>query len=428
MIRHALLLSCIGWCAALLSCQRATAQEDPGLVAPPEARPQSHRFVPDRRPVTEELVKQLTVPRGFQVNVFAKDLGRPRIMDVGPDGTVYVTRREGDVMALKDTDNDGAADQSRKVAEGAGMHGIYVHEDGKVYLATVGEVLVTQLRDNGSFGPLQLIISDLPTKRGHHNRTLAISPVDGMLYITVGSTGNALIEENEENAAMLQAAPDGSRRKIFARGLRNTIGFGWHPVTKELWGWDHGIDGLGDDRPPEELNRILEGKDYGWPFAWGDRQVNPNIRANPPSGMSKEEFAKTTEPMVLGYQAHSSPIQMAFYTADHFPADYKNDAFVAFHGSWNRKNATGYKVVRVLFDDAGQPTGFEDFLDGFLIDDGRGMIGRPAGVAVARDGSLLISDDLNGYIYRVSYAPDTQAPTTKEATDGQEQQQEQQGR
>jgi glucose/arabinose dehydrogenase len=365
-----------------------------------------HRFSPQRRDFSEERMQQLKLPDGFAISVFAKDLGSPRMMAVSQDGTVYVTRREGDVIALRDTDGDGAADDRRTVAQQKGMHGIYIHNNETVYLATVGEVFTTPLKEDGSFGELKRIIDDLPTGAGHHNRTLAIGP-DGMLYITVGSTCNACIEENKENATMLIAKPDGSNRRTFAKGLRNTIGFGWHPVSGKLFGFDHGIDWLGNDIPPEELNHIVEGEHYGWPWVWGDRQINPLMKDQPPAEMPIEQFAQKTKPPLLGYQAHSSPLQMVYYTADQFPAEYENDAFIAMRGSWNRKPATGYKIVRVKFDESGEPKGFEDFVSGFLLEDGEAHFGRLAGVAVAKDGALLFSDDANGVIYRVRYEGDS---------------------
>lgn len=225
---------------------------------------------------------------------------------------------------------------------------------------------------------------------------------DGMLYVTVGSTCNCCVEKNPENATILRARPDGSDRKVFARGLRNTIGFGWHPQTRQLWGMDHGSDWLGDDAPPEELNRLEAGADYGWPFVWGNRQVIPGLESHPKVGRLKDYAARATPP-VVGYQAHSAPIQMVFYTGGQFPVEYRNDAFVAMHGSWNRKPSVGYEVVRVRFDKEGKPVGFQKFLTGFLVEDGRAFFGRPAGLAVTKDGALLVGDDINGVIYRVSY-------------------------
>jgi glucose/arabinose dehydrogenase len=163
---------------------------------------------------------------------------------------------------------------------------------------------------------------------------------------------------------------------------------------------DNGTDERGNDVPPEELNRLQEGADYGWPYVFGKRQVDAAMEDPPDT--TKEKYAATTEPSVLEYQAHSAPIAMRFYGSDQFPAEYRGDAFVAMHGSWNRDPPTGYKVVRIRFDH-GTPKGFEDFLTGFLVEHGKGHFGRPAGLTVAKDGALLVSDDSNGIIYRVSY-------------------------
>lgn len=206
--------------------------------------------------------------------------------------------------------------------------------------------------------------------------------------------------DNAEYATLLKADLDGTNRQIVASGLRNTIGFGWHPDTGALWGMDHGSDWRGDDIPPEELNAIEQGKDYGWPYCYGNRVVDPVIQD--PKGMTKQMYCQMTQPPVLTNQAHEAPIGWTFYTADQFPERFRNSAFVAFRGSWNRIPATGYKIARVVFDD-GQPTEIEDFVTGFLIENGKAEFARLAGVAVAQDGSLLFTDDEHGMIYRVAY-------------------------
>jgi glucose/arabinose dehydrogenase len=359
-----------------------------------------HRFKPARiEEVDEERVRSLKVPPGFVVNVFARDLGRPRMMVVDPQGDVYVTRpHEGDVLVLTDRDRDGRADARTAVASNLkGVHGIALAGD-RVYLGFPTEIKVAAL--GPTLGPAKTILSGL-RPGGHEDRTLGLGP-DGKLYVSVGSTCNDCREKSPESATILQVGTDGTGRKIFARGLRNTIGFDWHPQTRQLWGMDHGIDWLGDDNPPEELNQIVEGRDYGWPYVWGNRQANP--RLDPPNGASREGYAGRTVPPVLGYQAHAAPIAFVFYNGSSFPAEYRGDAFAAMHGSWNRKPADGYKVVRIKFAD-GRPIRFEDFLSGFLVDGGEAQFGRPAGLAVAKDGALLVGDDSNGIIYRVSARP-----------------------
>ena len=360
-----------------------------------------HLVKPENRGFSEARAEQLRVPDGFGVNVFARDLGMPRMLAVSNDGTVYVTRREtDDVLALRDVDGDGRADATFPVvANLEGVHGITIHQ-GRLYLATVKEIYAAELLPDGSVGPLQLLVDDLPDGGQHPNRTIAFGP-DGMLYVSVGSTCNACRETNEENATMIRAMPDGSRRTVIATGLRNTIGWGWHPETGQMWGMDHGSDWRGDDTPPEELNLIQEGGNYGWPYCYGDRTPDEYL-AQDPRGTTKAQYCPTTVAPVVSYQAHSAPIGMVFYTGSQFPPEYRGDAFIAMRGSWNRNPPTGYKVVRLHFED-GWPTPLQDFLTGFLIEGGAAHFARLAGVAIAADGSLLVSDDTNGAIYRVSY-------------------------
>lgn len=363
---------------------------------------QSTTFVPETVLPTEARIQGLELPDGFVLNVFAEGLEHPRMMIQGEDGTVYLTQRDvGEVTALRDTDGDGAADEIQTVAEGLDyVHGLTVYE-GQLYLATDTDLLRAQILEDGTLGEPETLLSDLPDAGQHPNRTLAVGP-DGMLYLTVGSTCNACLEPNPESATLLRVRPDGSEREVFATGLRNTIGFGWHPETGVLWGMDHGSDARGDDEPPEELNRLEAGLNYGWPFCYADRQPDDYFWATP-TGATKAEYCALTEAPALTYQAHSAPIGMTYYTGSQFPEDYRNDAFIAMRGSWNRHPAVGYKVVRLTFDERGEPTGFEDFLTGFLLPDGASHMGRLAGVVELQDGSLLVSEDTNGMIYRVSY-------------------------
>jgi glucose/arabinose dehydrogenase len=356
-------------------------------------------FRPEERPFSAELAASLSVPTGFSVSLFATNVGDARML-VARGSSVYVTRPEpGDVLRLDDTDGDGIGDDvTTVVADLPLVHGI-VFRGAQVYLATPKQVLLASVDEQGDFGAPDVIIDDLPDGGQHALRTLAISP-DDRLFISVGSTCDACADSNPESATLLLAALDGSTRSTFATGLRNTIGFGWHPVTNELWGMDHGSDWRGNDTPPEELNAITQGGDYGWPYCYGDRIVDPVIQ-DPPEGTKAAYCASTTGP-VLSTQAHNAPIGLTFYTGTGFPSEYRDDAFIAMHGSWNRFPPTGYKVVRLVFDN-GVPQRFEDFVTGFLIDDGAATFGRPAGIAVAPDGSVLFSDDTSGAIYRIRY-------------------------
>jgi len=387
-------------CAAILATILPASSQQP-LQQPQIERVEGYLSKPASIKFNESLLKQLTMPAGFQINVFAKDLGNARNLAVAPDGTVYLTRREeGDILALKDTNKDGRADLKQTITSGREyVNGITINQN-RLYFATDQELYVANLGQNGTITKPQQLINDLPDGGQHPNRTIAFGP-DGMLYISVGSSCNACDESNKEHATMLRAQPDGSKRTIFAQGLRNTIPFGWHPQTKEFWGMDHGSDWRGNTIPPEELNQLRQGQHYGWPFCWGDRRPDVYLSADP-KGATKAEFCQKTQGPALTYTAHSAPLAMVFYTASQFPTEYRNDAFVTMRGSWNRNPPVGYKVVRVRYQN-GKPVAFEDFITGFLNQKQQTQFGRPVGIAIAPDGSLLFTDDTNGVIYRVAY-------------------------
>lgn len=402
--------------AGLIAAGLASAQTPPVQPQPPIVRP----IAPGEPPVSATVTRneptalefsadklaRLKVPAGFEIKVMATGLGNARMMLVMPDGGIYLTRRQqGDVYYLKDVNKDGKieARERRRVAQNIKLaHGLDV-KDGKLYVVGEKTIWVMDMARDGSLSVPRVFADGFPDAGQHPARTLKWGP-DGYLYATFGSTNNDSQTQNPEEATMLRIAPDGKSREVYARGLRHTIGFGWQPVSKVLYGWDQGSDWHGDNLPPEEINVIERGKNYGWPYCYGDKQPDPYVNlANIPGKISKAEYCAGTEGSVLTYTSHAAGIAMQFYTGNQFPAEYKGDAFVALRGSWNRSEPSGYEVVRVDFDASGKPLGITPFLTGFVYQDGDvwKQFGRVAGVAQYTDGSLLVTDDQSGVIYRI---------------------------
>ena len=352
-----------------------------------------------------KMVKLLRVPDGWEVSVAASGLGLPRMLYMGSKGELYVTRRDGgDVLMLKDVNGDGRFDDVVTVAaDFKSVHGITIRE-GWMYLCSNNELRRYKINSDGTLEKTyETLINNLPDGGQHPNRTIEFGP-DGMLYISVGTKCNDCKEADDETAAMLQVDPKTWQRSTFATGLRNTIGFDWNPVTKELWGIDNGGDGKGSKWPPEEVNHIIKNGNYGFPLVYGKRVVDQS--REDPAGDTKEEFAKNTEPSVLELRAHMAPIAFHFFgNAANIPAEYAGDGLVCWHGSWNSKKPVGFKVQRIVFRN-GQAVGAENFLSGFLkpgflFFKRKMRFGRPAGLFISKEGVVYVSDDANGVIYAI---------------------------
>ncbi|RYG32111.1 sorbosone dehydrogenase family protein [bacterium] len=381
-----------------------------------------HVNEPDKLAPTPARLANVKLPEGFRLTKFAA-IQNPRWMVVNTDGTVYVSSRDGGVVYMfRDTDDDGVADVQSVVFKRAESHGLAIHK-GSLYVVTVKEIYRAPILKDGTLGAPRLLRSDLPNAGQHRNRTIEFGP-DGMMYVSVGSQTNEAVEDDRRNATIMRFDENAQNGEIYASGLRNTIGFGWHPVSGRMFGMDHGIDWLGDDSQREEFNEILRGKRYGWPYLYENDQQNPH--AEPPADYSIERLKEESQAPLLTYTAHAAPMAGLFYTGSMFPAEYRNDQFRVMRGSWNRLPASGYEIVRVRFDAAGQPQGIDPFLTGFLqAADGTSSntadnkveahIGRLCGIGQAKDGSLLFTDDTNNIIYRISYGQET--PATLEDQD-----------
>jgi glucose/arabinose dehydrogenase len=339
---------------------------------------------------------RLRVPDGFSVTTFAKVSG-VRFMAVGPGGAVYATQpRSGQVVRLADANHDGVADGVEVVIAGLTQpHGLAFHK-GVLWVANTDGVVRVPIGANGlASGPAEYV-NHYPGFQGHSTRTIVFG-ADSAMYVSVGSSCNLCVEKSPERAAVLRFNEDGSGRRVFATGLRNAVGLAVHPVTGALWASQNERDNLApehEDLPPEEINIMVDQGDYGWPYCYGNRIPNPEYH-------DAARCARTIPPAIT-IQAHSAPLGMSFLArASSFPADYRGDLLVALHGSWNRDVPTGAKVVRVHVRD-GRPTSVEDFITGWQEPNGRRW-GRPADVVVAADGSVLVSDDASGTIYRVTH-------------------------
>jgi glucose/arabinose dehydrogenase len=278
-------------------------------------------------------------------------------------------------------------------------HGIAFH-NGKLYLAGVDGVYRYDWDEANLRATNPQRIVDLSgTGGGHMTKTLIFW--DGKMYVSSGSTCNVCKEKDPRRAVVMQFNEDGSGMKVFAHGLRNAVGMTISPATKTIWVSDNGRDWLGDDLPPDEIYDLGQnGGDFGWPWCYGDRVPDLKFSKDSPQHCSDVVLPK------VNLQAHSAPLGLAFYDSDKFPAEYRGDLFVAFHGSWNRSVPTGFKVVRIHFAE-GQKPQVEDFVTGWMKPNASRAsrpLGRPVGVAVGPDGALYISDDTNGAIYRVTYS------------------------
>lgn len=339
----------------------------------------------------------IRLPPGFKMKLFAAGIADARSMTRGKNGTLFVgTRQAGKVYAVVDENDDKTADKVYTIAENLYMPCGVAFRNNSLYVAEVNRVLrYDEIENSLASPPLPVVINDsFPSDAAHGWKFIRFGP-DGKLYVPVGAPCNVCEKSDERYSSIMRMNPDGTQLEIFAAGIRNTVGFDWHPETGQLWFTDNGRDWLGDNLPPDELNCApVAGLHFGFPYFHGRQIPDPEFAG----GRNPASFV----PCIQELGAHVAAIGMRFYTGRMFPEKYHGQIFIAEHGSWNRSTKSGYRISLVTLEN-GQPAAYTAFAEGFEKDDR--VFGRPVDIEQLDDGSLLVSDDFSHAVYRISYEP-----------------------
>ncbi len=342
----------------------------------------------------DEYLSKIQLPEGFEISIYARDVNNARSLALSENNVLYAgSRRGGKVHAITDTNADFVADQVSVVAEGLNIPNGVALKNGDLYVAEVSRILkFSDIDNNFDKKPDYTVVTDKYPTEGHHGWKFIRFGPDGKLYVPVGAPCNTC-EPDEEHAVITRINDDGSEKEVFAKGIRNTVGFDWEPNSQHLWFTDNGRDMLGDDTPPEELNRVTKaGEHFGFPYRYGNSVVDSDYKTD----KKTEDFTKPQ----LEFPAHSAGLGMRFYSGDSFPSEYKNDIFIAYHGSWNRSKPQGYYIMGVDMEN-GEIKNQELFASGWLIEEK--YWGRPVDLEIMADGSMLVSDDHANVVYRIQY-------------------------
>lgn len=379
----------------------------PAIKSPSEDISKIIQEQPKGGEATNDTSFPLKLPPDFSISIFAENLENPRVMTYDYAGNIIVSiPSQGRVVALPDKNLNGIADEVVTVIEGLNRpHGLQTRctEKCEIFIAETDQVAVYDYDAEKLKALKKRKIIDLSSGGNHLTRTILFMPEpnDHKLLISVGSSCDTCEEKDWRRGKILISNADGSDLKEFAKGLRNSVFMAIHPITGKVWATEMGRDFLGDDLPPDEINIIEEGKNYGWPICYGknihDTNFDKNIYIRNPC---MEPFETSSH---IDIPAHSAPLGLAFFPANsEWPQEYWNNLLVAYHGSWNRTEPTGYKIVRYKLDAEGNYLGEEDFISGWLQKDGTAL-GRPVDILIQPNGIIYISDDKAGVIYRVVY-------------------------
>lgn len=345
--------------------------------------------------ITQQTLKQIKLPPGFEISLFAADVPAARAMALADNGVVFVGSREGVVYAVQDTNADGKADKRYSIISGLYLPNGVAYKDGTLYVAEVNRIIrFDNIIKRLTNPPEPVVVYDkFPDKRHHGWKYLRFGP-DNRLYTAVGAPCNICAPEENIFTSMVRLNADGSGLEIIARGIRNSVGFDWHPVTGELYFTDNGRDYLGDDLPPDELNKWTEkGQHFGYPYCHGGDLADPKFG-------KQKQCSQFTAPE-WKFRAHMAALGLRFYRGKQYPEQYRQQLFVAQHGSWNRSKPHGYRVALVSFKN-GKAVSERTFAYGWLGKNGK-VLGRPVDILEMPDGSLLVSDDHAGCIYKIEY-------------------------
>ncbi|MBX2940214.1 MAG: sorbosone dehydrogenase family protein [Ferruginibacter sp.] len=388
--------------AAIISCAGNTSNADETTSANTNRAPVTDSLKTvslqlKANPLLPEPLNAIRLPEGFHIAVYAKVQGA-RSMALSDNGTLYVGTMGKNVYAVVDEDKDGKADQVYTVAKNLNTPNGVAWKNGDLYIATISSILKLEKMDDRLQDPPApvKVYDQYPTDRHHGWKFIAFGP-DDKLYVPVGAPCNICESKNPVYASITRIHADGSNMEIFAKGVRNTVGFTWHPETKHLWFTDNGRDNMGDDMPADELNTApTSGMHFGYPYCHQGNTLDPEFG----KGKSCDDYVAPVQNLT----PHGAALGLRFNTGNQFPASFKNSLFIAEHGSWNRSEPIGYRVGMVQLDASGKSTGFTTFADGWLQPGGK-VTGRPVDVQFLQDGSMLISDDYSNLIYRVTYKP-----------------------